>query len=140
MWEKFKPVYTRVYICWSGKNSSLSPLEHVVKLLKEYGRQWASNQCTGNNQCPVGLLQCYCYLLQNLRIKPETKNSQCQLQKVGEGVKFKYPQSFPVFAVKLCKLLLPCLLLAAGDIEPCHHQRWDCGIRNLWGKNSFVTV
>lgn len=47
---------------------------------------------------------------------------------LGEGGEFKYLQkyggnkwqfSFPVFAMKLCKLLLHCLLLAAVGSEPC---------------------
>lgn len=47
---------------------------------------------------------------------------------LGDGGEFKYLQkyggnkwqfSFPVFAMKLCKLLLHCLLLAAVGSEPC---------------------
>lgn len=78
-----QPIVWKVWTCWREKISSLSPLQHVIKLLGESGSLWASNQCSWNSWCPVSLLPCYCYLLQNLRIETETKNSLRQLQKVS---------------------------------------------------------
>lgn len=83
---------------------------------------------------PIGLLLYYCYLFQNLRIETEKTKSRHHLQKVGlgEGDAFKYPKrlfghkmgnkwrfSFPVFLMKLRKLLLQCLFMATVGIEHC---------------------
>lgn len=55
-----------------GKNTSLSPLQHVAKLLGECETWQASNQCLRNSCYLIGFLTGYCYLFQNLRLDIET--------------------------------------------------------------------
>lgn len=72
------------WTCWRGENPALSPLQNLLKALRECGRQLASNQCMTNSWCPVDLLPCCC-LLQNLRIKTKKTNSQLCPQEVSWG-------------------------------------------------------
>lgn len=128
-----QPLVSKVWTHWRGDNPSLSPLQNVLKLLESMGGSWPLG--THEKQLmppwPSSVLQLLISKFkdqdwENKILVPPPKSE------LGEGGEFKYPKrlpgnkmgnkwrfSIPVRSMKLCKLLLQCLLLATVGIEPC---------------------